>query len=341
MSKSGATVFLKIKGNIVFYRGKNVLVAGGAGLVGQSLIPKLLEQGAYVRATQYKSRKISFAHKNLEVVSCDLFNTEQSTAVFKDIDIAFLAAAKIRGAKGIKENPSDIILYNLELHARLIALAATSGVERCALISSSYVYPDTGSANVEKEGFEGDPFIPTNYGIGWMLRYLETLCKHFHRASKTRYAIIRPTAYYGPHDNFNLGECHVVPAFIVKAVQKMNPFEVWGKGEEIRSFTYVEDLIDGLLCVTEKYAEAEGINICANESYPVRKVLETVLELTGHHPEIRYDTTKPMMIPYKVSNPAFAKEKLGWEAKHSLREGLKKTIDWYLQHKTTEIGVSS
>ena len=325
----------------MFYSGKNVLVAGGAGLVGQALIPRLLEQGAHVRATQYKSRKLELTHKNLEIVSCDLLDPEQAKSSFRDMDVVFLAAAKVRGAKGIKEDPSSIILYNLDLHSRLIALAASSGAERCALISSSYVYPDTGKPNVEKEAFEGDPHIPTNYGIGWMLRYLETLCKHFHRASKTRYAIVRPTAYYGPHDNFNPGESHVVPALIVKAVQNMNPFEVWGKGEEIRSFTYVDDLVDGLLCVTEKYAEAEGMNVCSGESYPVKEVLAAVLDLLNFHPDVRYDATKPMMVPYKVSDPGLAKRRLGWEAGHTLRAGLKKTIDWYLQRKTISAGARS
>ncbi len=322
----------------MFYKGKNVLVAGGAGLVGQSLIPKLLEQGAYVRATQYKSRRLELKHKNLEVVPCDLLNPADSRAAFKGMDIVFLTAAKVRGAKGIKEEASSLILYNLELHSRLIALAAESGAERCALISSSYVYPDTGRANTEDEAFAGDPYIPTNYGIGWMLRYLETLCKHFHMTTKTRYAIIRPTAYYGPHDNFNLGECHVVPAFIVKAVQRMNPFEVWGKGEEIRSFTHVDDLTEGLMLTVEKYAEAEGINICSKESYPVKKVLETVLELVGFQPELRFDATKPVMIPVRVSDPAKARAVLGWESRMGLREGLKQTIDWYLQQQTAASG---
>ncbi len=314
----------------MFYKGKNVLVAGGAGLLGQCLIPKLLDQGAYVRATEYKTRRIGLSHKRLEIISCDLMNPEQSRAAFKGMDIVFLTAAKIRGAKGIKEDASSLILYNLNLHARLIALAASAGVERCAFISSSYAYPDTGRPNVENEAFVGDPYIPTNYGIGWLMRYLETLCKHFHRTTKTRYVIIRPTAYYGPHDNFNLGECHVIPAFIVKAVLRMNPFEVWGNGEEVRSFTYIEDLAEGLMLAVEKYAEAEGINICTKESCRVKDVLAAVLDLLDFHPEIRFDSTKPTMIPYRVSDPGKAKEILGWQAKIGSQEGLQRTIDWYL-----------
>lgn len=317
----------------MFYRGKNVLVAGGAGLLGQSLIPKLLEQGACVRATEYKSRKIALRHKALEIVSCDLMDTEASRAAFKGMDIVFLTAAKVRGAKGIKEDASSLILYNLNLHARLIALAASVGVERCAFISSSYVYPATGRPNVETDGFREDPYLPTNYGIGWLMRYLETLCKYFHRTRKTRYAIIRPTAYYGPHDNFNPGESHVIPALIMKAALRMDPFEVWGNGQEVRSFTYVEDLAEGLMLAVEKYAEAEGINICSQESCRVKDVLAMILDLLDFHPEIRLDAAKPAMIPYLVSDPGKAREILGWAARVGLREGLKRTLDWYAEQQ--------
>jgi len=322
----------------MFYKGKNVLVAGGAGLLGQSLIPKLLEQGAHVRATQYKHRRIEIEHKNLEVVSCDLMDMDQARQAFKNMDIVFLSAGKVRGAKETKEDPSSLILHILDLHTKLFSLAAAFGAERCAFISSSFVYPDTGRPSVESEGFDGDTFVKTHYGIGWTFRYLETLCKHFALSTKTRYSIIRPTSYYGPFDNFNLGECHVIPALIVKAAQRMNPFEVWGKGEEVRSFTYVDDVAEGVMLAVEKYAEAQGINICTKNSNRVREAMELILELSDFKPEIRFDSTKPTTISYRVSDPSKAKQVLGWEAKVSLRDGLQKTIQWYMERQKVPAG---
>lgn len=312
-----------------FYRGKNVLVAGGAGLVGQSLVRKLLEEGASVRATQYRSRKITFGHKNLQVVSCDLRNDDEAREVFKDMEIVFLTAGAVGGAKQIKEDPSSLIMANLELRSRQIHLAARSGVERCGFISSSYVYPHTGKPNVESEGFEGDPWIPVNYGLGWVERYLETLCKHFHMVSKTKYAVIRPTALYGPHDRFELENSHVIPALIMKAVNRQDPFEVWGNGEEVRSFTYVDDLAEGLLLTTEKYAAAEALNICTREPHTVKEVIRILFGSLEFHPQVLFSTTKPSLIPYKVSDPSRAKELIRWEAKVSLEEGLKRTLGWY------------
>ena len=316
----------------MFYKGKNVLVAGGAGMSGQSLIRKLLEQGAYVRATQYKSRKITLAHKSLEVVQCDLLNDSEARSVFQDMDIVFLAAAEVGGAKLIREDPSRLIMYNLELHAKLIHLAARVGVQKCAFISSSYVYPDTGKPNIESEGFRGDPWIPMNYGLGWVKRYLETLCKHFHLVGKTDYAIIRPTAIYGPHDKFDLEQSHVIPALIVKAVNRMDPYEVLGNGEDIRCFTYVDDLVDGLMLTAEKYAVAEALNICTRETHTVKDVVRILLDCLNFHPKVVFNSNKPSVIPYKVSDSSRARELIGWEAKITLEEGLKRTVDWYVGH---------
>ena len=173
-------------------------------MIGQSLVRKLLEQGAWVRATQFKSRKIAFTHKNLEVIACDLRNEFEAQPLFKDMQIVFLAAAEVAGAKVIKEDPSRLIMSDLELHARLIHLAAKSGAQRCAFISSSYVYPHTAKPNKEEEGFVGDPWKPLNYGLGWMRRYLETLCKHFQMTSQTAYAVIRPPRFMDLMTNLTL-----------------------------------------------------------------------------------------------------------------------------------------
>ncbi len=310
-------------------------MAGGAGMIGQSLVKKLLTEGAHVRATQYQSRKITLTHKNLEVVSCDLRNEDEAEPLFKDMEIVFLAAAEVAGAKVIKEDPSRLIMSDLELHAKLIHLAAKMGAARCAFISSSYVYPHTGKSNKEEEGFQGDPWKPTNYGLGWMRRYLETLCKHFQMTSRTDYAVIRPTAIYGPHDKFDLEESHVIPALILKAVNRMNPFEVWGNGEDVRSFTYVDDVTEGLMLVVEKYAVAEAINICTEETHTVKDVIKILFDYLEFHPQVLFSTDKPSLIPYKVSDPSRARELLGWEAKVSLEEGLKRTVDWYIESRRT------
>lgn len=305
------------------YKDKNVLITGGAGLVGQSLIKKLLNQGAYVRATQFKTRKIRTEHKNLEVVNCDLTDYDDSRAIFQDMDIAFLGAAKVGGAAANKQNASELIVYNLMLSAGLISMAAACGMEKCAFISSSFVYPPSDKPHKEDEGFAGDP---ASYGLGWIKRYMETLCKHFHDTSDTDFTIIRPAAYYGPHDNFDIDTCHVIPALIIKALNRMDPFEIWGDGTELRCFTYVDDLVDGLLLALEKYAIAKPINICAEKAYTVDEVANAVLKLVNFNPEIIYRLDKPRSLKSVVCDPSLARDVLGWKAKTSLEHGLAKTM---------------
>lgn len=316
----------------MFYKGKNVLVAGGAGLMGQSLIRKLLDQGAFVRATQFQNRKITLRHKNLEVMSCDLRNEDQARSVFKDMDIVFLTAAEVAGAKLIKEDPSRLIMYSLELRAKQIYLAANMGVQRCGFISSSYVYPHTGKPNKEEEGFQADPWIPVNYGLGWVERYLETLCRHFQMTTRTQYSIIRPTAIYGPHDRFDPDHAHVIPALIVRTVDRQDPFEIWGTGDDVRCFTYVDDVVEGLLLSTEKNATSEALNICTRQTHTVNDVIRILFETLEFHPRVNLRTDKPSLIPYKVSDPSRAKKLLGWEAKTSLEEGIKRTVNWYREN---------
>jgi len=308
----------------MFYKGKNVLVAGGAGLAGQGLVDALLEQGAYVRATQYH-KMIQKSHKNLEVVSCDLTDDPSARSVFRDMEIVFLAAARVGGAKLNIEKPSDLILYNLNLSSKLIALSAECKLDRCTFISSSFVYPDTRKPHLENEGFEDNPWWPM-YGLGWVKRYLETLCNHFNRTSDTNYTIIRPTAYYGPNDSFDLETCHVIPALIMKALNGMDPYEVWGNGEEVRSFTYIDDLVEGILLATDKFANAEPLNICTRETHTIKDVVRIVLECMNAHPTVVYQADKPSSIPYIVSDPSRAKRYLDWEAKTTLEEGIKKTM---------------
>ncbi len=304
------------------YKDRNILVTGGGGLVGQSLIKKLLKAGAHVRATQYKGRKIKTRHKRLEIVSCDLTDQDDARSVFADMDSVFLGAAKVGGAKANRDSASDLIMYNLHLSSSLIALASKMELDSCAFISSSFVYPISDSAHDEIEGFMGDP---ASFGLGWIKRYLETLCQHFHQTGLTNYAIIRPTAYYGPHDNFDSETCHVVPALLKKAMARDDPFEVWGDGNEVRAFTYVEDLVDGLMLTLERHAVADPLNICTAETNSVKDLVKIILNVANYHTRIRYLSDKPTSLRTVVSDTAKAKEVLGWEATTTLKEGIKLT----------------
>lgn len=311
-----------------FYDGKNVFIAGGAGMTGQSLIRQLLDRGTFVVATEYQRRKISLVHKNLKVISADLRDVDLATKIARDCDIMFMAAAAVGGANSIVNDPTSIVNYNLPLQYGLLNAGMQAKVDRVGFISSSYVYPHTGKPNVESEGFESDPWKPTNYGLGWVKRYLETVCKFFHMHSSTKYAIVRPASMYGPYDSFEMGSCHAVPALIRKFADGNDPIEVWGDGSELRCHTYIDDLVSGLMLVTERYAVAEALNICTSEVCSIKDVVDKLQDICGSR-RIVFNKNKPSTIPYKVSSSALAKELIGWEHKVSVYDGLSKTVEWY------------
>ena len=149
--------------------------------------------------------------------------------------------------------------------------------------------------------------------------------------SNTKFGVVVPMAIYGPYDNFN-EHGHAVPQLIMKASDKMNPFEIWGDGSQIRQFIYVDDLIDALFYVLENDPSATPYNVSTGVSTTITELVEEITNIYGYKPIFDYDTTKPVMIPKRqidINNIT----KLGWKAKHSLKDGLKKTIKWYEENK--------
>jgi len=321
-----------------FYSGKNVLICGGAGLLGQSLIPKLLAEGAKVRATEH-TKQIDPQHRDkVDVLDVDLYTDwrfQNSDRLLDGIDIVLWCAARVGGAKAIRESPSDLIIYNGNMTSNFMREAAGK-VDRFAFVSSSYIYPDTGTPNKEGEGFGADP-PDIHFGLGWIKRYLETLCRHFQLVTKTKFAIIRPTNYYGPWDNYDPETSHVVPALVRKTVERQDPLEIWGDGTEERCFTYVDDVAEGLMRTVEKCPQKNKgpvpLNICTRQVHTVENVAYNLFNLIGFRPDVKHMLNKPTAIPYKVSDPSKAKEILGFECTTTLRDGLRKTIEWYKTHQ--------
>ena len=315
-----------------FYKNKNVLVTGGAGIAGHSTIKKLLELGANVRATIYKSKGLDIpAHKNLEVVRCDLHSYEKCLEITKDIDIVFNLVAYIRGAKSQTDSPIDLVRNNIVPAVNMMDASVKNKVDRFGFIGSSTMYPDVSYPVKESEAFELEPH-PCYTGVGWMKRYSEKVIEHFNDISKTKFAIVRTTAMYGPHDSFN-ERGHAIPQLILKADRQMNPFNVWGDGSQVRDFVFVEDVIDALLLVTEKRPIAKAYNVASGTPTTVKELVETITGVYGYEPEFQFDLTKPIMIPKRLVDVSLIKDDLGWQAPHTLQAGLEKTIDWYRNNK--------
>jgi GDP-L-fucose synthase len=317
---------------MTFYEGKRVAVAGASGFVGSHFSQALLCSGAKVRALVHR-RPFPFSSGSYALVQADLTRPEDARRALDGVEILIHAAGSVAGAAATtSHNPVSLVANQLALTATLVEAAGAVGVERLLLFSSSSGYPQFTHPVTEAEFWLGDP--PEVYhGYAWMRRYFEKLGEFVHRQSSTRVALARPTAVYGPRDNFNPHTSHVIAGLIRRSLAGENPLVVWGTGEETRDLLFVEDLVEGCLRLLAHHACADPVNIGAGKSVTIREAAHLILELSGRSPhDLVFDPTKPTTLPYRAVNCDKARELLDFYPAVSLREGLRQTISWYQQN---------
>ncbi len=313
-----------------FYRDQTVLVTGGSGFVGSHLVRELREHGARVRVTRHR-RPIERIDPSLEVVDADLTREDDCRRACRGVDFVFHAAGAVSSASTSGRAGMQAIKTNLVLTAQLIDAAWAEGVKRLLLFSSSTGYPPTDHP-VREEEFWGGPPHPAYLGYGWMRRYLERLAEFAASRSRMKIAIARPTAVYGPGDDFDPATGHVVPALVRRSVEREDPFVVWGTGEEIRDFLHVRDLARGCRLLLEKHAECDAVNLGYGKGTSIREVVRIVLDAAGHATaRVVFDPTRPTTIPVRLVDTAKASRLLGFEPAIALGEGLRETVRWFAE----------
>ena len=311
------------------FNGKNVLVTGGSGFIGVNLIKRLLKLGANIRATTHIKEPL-ITNSKIEYIKCDLRIPDDCKAVCKDIDYVFLCAANTSGAAVMEKTPLVHLTPNVLMNVNMLEAAYQAGVQKLLFISSNTVYPLTDYP--VKESDVTNEFYEKYFIVAWMKRFTEIVCEMY--ATKVRkpmnVVVVRPANVYGPYDDFEWETSHVIPALIRKVVERHTPLGVWGDGNDIKEFIYVDDLVDGLMLSMEKIQNFQPINIATGNPSTVRDVINILLELDDFKDaDIRYDATKPTMIPKRMIDASLAKKLIGFSAKTNLRAGLKGTVDWY------------
>lgn len=311
-----------------FYKGKKALVLGGTGFVGTHFVQALLDAGADVTTTVHKRAPI-ITDKRLKTVQADLTDREQSRAAMKDQQFVFHCAGAVSAAGVTASNPMEPITDNIALTAMVMEAAWKTGVERIQVFGSSTAYPVTEHPVREEEMWTAEPH-PSYFGYGWMRRYMERMAEFVHERSDTKVVLVRPTAVYGRHDDFHPVSSHVIPALIRKAVERMDPYEVWGTGDEVRDFLRVDDLADGCLLATEHYAECKPINIGYGQTSTVKEIVQAILEAADYgDAKVVFNSDRPTTIPKRMVDITKAREILGFAPKFTLAEGLADTVRWY------------
>jgi GDP-L-fucose synthase len=315
----------------MFYKDKKVLVAGGTGFVGTNFVEELVRQGARVRVPVHR-RPLRVKSELIETVEADLSRVEDCERVCKGMQYVVHCGGAVSAAAVTNSNPMAVITINLVVTSQMLQAAWSQGVERFMLPGSTTVYPAAERPIKEEEIWTG-PTYPTYFAYGWMRRYLERMAEFVAEKSLMKIALLRPTAVYGRHDDFDPVRSHVIPALIRKAAEGMNPYEVWGTGDEVRDFFHISDMVSGCLLALEKHATCEAINLGYGRGFTIKDVVQTILKESGHDKaKVVFNSSKPTTIPFRVVDITKARTVLGWEPKVTLEAGLADTIKWYREN---------
>ena len=312
-------------------KGSKALIAGGTGFIGANLALRLLAEGCQVRST-LNHRSPVVQDSSVEYVQADLTLMDDCRRAVEAVDYVFMCAANTSGAAVMSATPLVHVTPNVVMNAQLMDAAYSAGVKKFLFISSSAAYPPSDDRPVhEDEMFIGDPY-DTYYSVGWMKRYAEILCLMYAQRLDPPMptVVVRPSNAYGPHDDYEFGTSHMMAALIRRVVERHQPLEVWGTGDDVRDLIYIDDLIDGMLTAFERTDCYTAVNIALGEGHTVKQVLQTIIDVDGYtDADVRFDPTKPSTIPVRLVDTTRARTELGFEAKTGLREGIRKTVEWY------------
>ena len=302
-----------------------VFVAGHNGLVGSAII-RNLEQKHYQNI--YWIRK-----KN-----CDLRNKLEVDAYFKqsEPEYVILAAAKVGGIGGNSTYPADFIYDNLMIQTNVIDAAYRNGVKKLLFLGSSCIYPKMAEQPITEDALMSGPLEPTNDAYATAKIAGIKMCQAYRQQYGFNAISLMPTNLYGPNDNFDINNGHVLPSLIAKfhgSLEKSEHWVVklWGDGSPKREFLHVDDLAEACVKCMEVYDEPEPINVGTGEDVTIKELAETIVDVVGYKNYYEWDTDKPNGTPRKVLNVDKIKS-LGWEPKIGLREGIESTYEWYKEN---------
>lgn len=333
------------------YKGKVVLVTGGASFIGSHLVDSLIERGAEVLvADDFSSGRLSNLDYPLEQKEDSVWTWESLSVregnlkdpcftreVVEGADVVFHLAALHGGRGYIQTHPAQCCT-NMILDQLVFEEAARADVDRICFASSACVYPsylqmEEGSTYLLKEE-DADPFVRdkafADLEYGWAKLMGEMALSAYHRQYGMKTSSVRIFTAYGPREN----ETHAIIALIAKALVKMDPYVIWGTGEQDRNFTYVQDIVDAMMLAGERITDGSAINAGRDDRITINQTVELIFEIFGWRPsKIERDLSKPQGVSSRAADLSRSKEVLGWKPKVSYREGFDKTIRWYTSKK--------
>lgn len=300
-----------------------IYVAGHNGMVGSSIIRRLKELG-YSNIITSDRNKVNLTNQ-MHV---------QSFFANEEPEYVFLAAAKVGGIKGNDDYRADFIYDNVMIQSNVIKCCHDFQVKKLLFLGSSCIYPKMCQQPIKEDYLLSGKLEPTNdaYAIAKITGI--KMCQDFNKQYGDNFISLMPTNLYGPNDNYDLNNSHVLPAMIRKfheaKLDNKESVEIWGTGTPMREFLYVDDLADACVHLMNNYNSPEIVNIGTGVDITIKELANTVSDVVGYKGNIHFNTDMPDGTPRKLLDVSKLKE-LGWVYKTELKEGIEKSYDNYLE----------
>jgi len=306
-------------------REESVFVAGHRGLVGAAIV-RALHADNYTSILTRTRGELDLRRQ----CAVDAFFAGERP------QLVFLAAARVGGIHANEAQPADFLRDNLQIQTNVIDAAWRHGVRKLCFLGSSCIYPRLAPQPIREEYLLTGALEPTNewYAIAKIAGI--KMCQAYRRQYQFKAISVMPTNLYGPGDNFSLEQSHVLPAMIRKfheAKLGLTPrVALWGTGTPRREFLHVDDLARACLFLMDNYDSAEIINVGVGEDISIAELARLVAEAVGYSGAVEFDSSRPDGTPRKLLDSTRVTQ-LGWRAQINLREGVRRTYEWYVQHE--------
>ncbi|MCH2430905.1 MAG: GDP-L-fucose synthase [Acidimicrobiales bacterium] len=298
-----------------------VFVAGHRGLVGSAVVRRLEVEG-FTDVRTVGREALDLRHQS----AVDAWFDEERPRY------VCLGAGTVGGIHANSTRPAEFLYDNLMIHGTVVQAAHRIGVEKLLYLGSSCIYPRLANQPITEEALLGGPLEPTNEGYALAKIAGIKLCETYRRQYGDDFISAMPTNLYGPGDNFDLEDGHVLPALMRRFHEAQEAglaeVEVWGTGDARREFLHVDDLADACLFLMDHYSEAGHVNVGTGVDLTIRELAEAVRDLVYPEADLAFDTSRPDGMPRKVLDVSRLTD-LGWTASTGLAEGLASTYEWF------------
>lgn len=311
-----------------FWPDKRVVVTGGAGFLGSFVVEQLRTKGC---------RQIIVPRSR----DYDLVEMEAVRRLYADTtpDILIHLAARVGGIGANQANPGRFFYDNLMMGSQLIEVGRRQGLSKLVAIGTICAYPKFAPIPFQEDDIWAGYPEETNAPYGLAKKMMLVQSQAYRQQYGFNSIVLFPVNLYGPHDNFDLQTSHVIPALIRKCAEARDAgaseIVLWGDGTPTREFLYVEDAAEGILLAAEQYDDSRPLNLGTGEEISINGLATMISAEVGYTGRITWDKTKPNGQPRRCLDVSRIKQTIGFQAKHSLGDGLKKTIAWFHAHRKT------